>query len=74
MKPRHELIIFDWDGTLMDSIARIVRCFTAAVDDVGLPQLFRLRDDIAVDRKRILAHDGNAVPDQCRATLPARDQ
>ena len=38
MKPRHELIIFDWDGTLMDSIAKIVRCFTAAVDDVGLPQ------------------------------------
>jgi phosphoglycolate phosphatase len=37
MKPRHELIIFDWDGTLMDSIAKIVRCFTAAVDDVGLP-------------------------------------
>lgn len=38
MKPRHELIIFDWDGTLMDSIAKIVRCFTAALDDVGLPQ------------------------------------
>lgn len=38
MKPRHELIIFDWDGTLMDSIAKIVRCFTAALDDVGLPR------------------------------------
>ena len=37
MKPRHELIIFDWDGTLMDSIARIVRCFTAALEDVGAP-------------------------------------
>lgn len=37
MKPRHELIIFDWDGTLMDSIAKIVRCFTAALDDVGVP-------------------------------------
>ncbi len=35
MKPRHELIIFDWDGTLMDSVAKIVRCFTAALDDVG---------------------------------------
>lgn len=37
MKPRHELIIFDWDGTLMDSIAKIVRCFTAALNDVGAP-------------------------------------
>lgn len=37
MKPRRELIIFDWDGTLMDSVAKIVRCFTAAVDDVGAP-------------------------------------
>jgi phosphoglycolate phosphatase len=37
MKPRHDLIIFDWDGTLMDSVAKIVRCFTAAVNDVGAP-------------------------------------
>jgi phosphoglycolate phosphatase len=37
MKRRHELIIFDWDGTLMDSVARIVRCFSAALDDVGVP-------------------------------------
>src|SRR3972149_2625358 len=37
MKPRHELIIFDWDGTLMDSIAKIVRCFTAALNDAGGP-------------------------------------
>ncbi|MCR4300262.1 MAG: HAD-IA family hydrolase [Sulfuricaulis sp.] len=37
MKQSRELIVFDWDGTLMDSIAKIVRCFTAAVDDVGAP-------------------------------------
>ena len=36
MKPEHELIIFDWDGTLMDSIAKIVRCFTAALEDAGV--------------------------------------
>jgi phosphoglycolate phosphatase len=35
MKRRHELIIFDWDGTLMDSVARIERCFSAALDEVG---------------------------------------
>ncbi len=36
MKPEHELIIFDWDGTLMDSIAKIVRCFSAAFEDAGV--------------------------------------
>jgi phosphoglycolate phosphatase len=30
------LIIFDWDGTLMDSAARIVNCFVAAAHEVGL--------------------------------------
>lgn len=38
MKPRdYELIVFDWDGTLMDSAGKIVRCFESAVNDVGLP-------------------------------------
>lgn len=35
MKP-YELIIFDWDGTLMDSANKIVRCFEKAVADVGV--------------------------------------
>lgn len=39
MKPEHELIIFDWDGTLMDSVAKIVRCFQAALADAGAPDL-----------------------------------
>lgn len=38
MKPRsYELIVFDWDGTLMDSAGKIVRCFESAMRDVGLP-------------------------------------
>lgn len=38
MKPRdYALIVFDWDGTLMDSAGKIVRCFESAVRDVGLP-------------------------------------
>lgn len=32
---RYELVIFDWDGTLMDSIARIVSSMQAAALDVG---------------------------------------
>lgn len=37
MSRRYDLLIFDWDGTLMDSIARIVNCFGNACADVGLP-------------------------------------
>ena len=33
---KFELLIFDWDGTLMDSEARIVACVEAAVADLGL--------------------------------------
>lgn len=36
MRPRQfDLIAFDWDGTLYDSTAIIVRCIQAAVRDVG---------------------------------------
>ena len=34
---RFELIVFDWDGTLMDSAAAIVRAIQAASADLGLP-------------------------------------
>lgn len=33
-----ELVIFDWDGTLMDSGARIVAAIQAAIADSGLPE------------------------------------
>jgi phosphoglycolate phosphatase len=32
---RYDLIVFDWDGTLYDSTALIVRCIQAACRDVG---------------------------------------
>lgn len=31
-----ELIIFDWDGTLMDSEAVIIHCMRSAIEDLGL--------------------------------------
>lgn len=34
-----KLLVFDWDGTLMDSAARIVACFNAAIVDAGLEPL-----------------------------------
>jgi phosphoglycolate phosphatase len=32
------LLVFDWDGTLMDSERRIVGCVRAAIEAVGAPQ------------------------------------
>ena len=37
MSERNQLIVFDWDGTLMDSEARIVACLRAAIAETGLP-------------------------------------
>lgn len=34
---RFELLVFDWDGTLMDSTAAIALCIQAAAADLGLP-------------------------------------
>ena len=34
---RHPLIVFDWDGTLMDSTALIARSIQAACIELGLP-------------------------------------
>ncbi|HEX7027172.1 MAG TPA: HAD-IIIA family hydrolase [Gammaproteobacteria bacterium] len=33
----YKLLIFDWDGTLMDSLAKIVSCLHAALAQAGLP-------------------------------------
>jgi phosphoglycolate phosphatase len=32
-----DLIVFDWDGTLMDSTATIVKCIQASAKDLGVP-------------------------------------
>lgn len=36
--PPYELLVFDWDGTLVDSIATIVACMHATTDELGLPR------------------------------------
>ncbi|AOK29192.1 HAD family hydrolase [Burkholderia singularis] len=36
-RQQFDLIVFDWDGTLMDSTAHIARCIQAACRDLGLP-------------------------------------
>jgi phosphoglycolate phosphatase len=36
-RKQFDLIVFDWDGTLMDSTATIVKCIQASARDLGLP-------------------------------------
>lgn len=36
-RQRYDFIVFDWDGTLMDSTPTIARCIQLASQDLGLP-------------------------------------
>jgi phosphoglycolate phosphatase len=38
MKSNYDILIFDWDGTLMDSTAWIVDCMQRAIADNGMPE------------------------------------
>ncbi len=35
----YELLIFNWDGTLLDSVGSIVECTRATMAEIGLPEL-----------------------------------
>ena len=70
MTPRRfELIAFDWDGTLFDSTALIVRCIQAAVRDVGgrVPSDKQASYVIGMGLMQALAH---AAPDVPKAKYP----
>lgn len=45
MNQNKELIIFDWDGTLIDSQANIVQCFQLVINELNLPD--RNNDEIS---------------------------
>lgn len=36
MPDKFKLLVFDWDGTVMDSVARIIACLRAAIRDLAL--------------------------------------
>lgn len=59
---RYELIVFDWDGTLMDSAGMIVHCVQEAARDLGLepPSETRARYIIGLGLVDALRH---ALPD-----------
>jgi phosphoglycolate phosphatase len=51
-----QLIIFDWDGTLMDSAARIVNCMTAAFieQELAVPSAKQMRAQIGLGLEEAL--------------------
>jgi phosphoglycolate phosphatase len=55
--PPLRLVVFDWDGTLMDSEARIVACLRATGEDLGLPARTdaALRDVIGLGLREAIA-------------------
>jgi phosphoglycolate phosphatase len=61
---RFDLIAFDWDGTLFDSTALIVRCIQAAVRDVGgqPPSSDAAAYVIGMGLQQALAHAAPDVP------------
>lgn len=61
----YQLLIFDWDGTLVDSIGRIVDSMRLAAQFCGLPW----RDDAAI--KGII---GLGLPEAIRALYPDIDE
>ncbi len=59
-----ELVVFDWDGTLVDSTGRIVECLHRAADDTRLPLL-------APERYRSII--GLGLPEALLALYPDTD-
>ncbi|MFZ6672543.1 HAD-IA family hydrolase [Undibacterium sp. Xuan67W] len=63
-KKQFDFIVFDWDGTLMDSTAAIVQCIQAAAKDLGLP---------VPDEKAAAYVIGLSLADAMQAALPDID-
>lgn len=61
---KYQLVIFDWDGTVMDSTGRIVSCMHKAAADLQLPRL----DDQPV--REII---GLALPEAIKTLYPMLD-
>ena len=71
---RFDLIAFDWDGTLFDSTAIIVRCIQRAVADVGgtVPSERDAAYVIGMGLMQALAHAAPDVPPDKYPELGAR--
>lgn len=60
-----ELVVFDWDGTLVDSTGRIADCLQRAAIDTGMPVL---------PRADYLGIIGLALPEAFRTLYPDSDE
>lgn len=60
-QPRYRLLVFDWDGTLMDSVGTIVTCTQAVVAELGLAELPEqtIRDSVGLGLRESIE---NIVP------------
>ena len=63
-RKQFDLIVFDWDGTLMDSTGTIVRCIQASARDLGLP---------VPDQRAASYVIGLGLQDAMEAVLPELD-
>jgi len=70
----YRLLVFDWDGTLVDSAGRIVACMRAAARETGLPLLpeERLRDVIGLGLRQALARLFPGADEEALARFAAR--
>lgn len=71
---RFRLIVFDWDGTLVDSTSIIARALQAACRDVGepMPEDARATYVIGLGLADALAHVAPALPRERHAELADR--
>ena len=60
-EPRYTLLVFDWDGTLIDSASTIAECIQAASREMGLP---------VPDRERASHVIGLGLQDSLRHAVP----
>lgn len=62
---RFDLVVFDWDGTLFDSTALIVRCIQAACADLGVavPSDTQAAYVIGLGLRDALAHAAPGLPE-----------
>ncbi|MCC6209217.1 MAG: HAD-IA family hydrolase [Gammaproteobacteria bacterium] len=60
----YKLLVFDWDGTLMDSEARIVSCLSMTLSDLG---------QTALARDTLLNVIGLGLPEAVATLLPRAD-
>ncbi|MCF6203450.1 MAG: HAD-IA family hydrolase [Methylococcaceae bacterium] len=71
MKEKVDLIIFDWDGTLVDSIDWIVLCLSEAAESCGceVPENQILKDTIGLSIERTMTRLFPKISPQIKARL-----